>query len=227
MFLGEFKLKMNNEVIFDQAIRTADILVKMFGSKCEVAVHDFSNLESSLIHLAGTITEREIGSPITDLVLEQLRNEEVTDFANYKTTSNKGLVMKSSTVFLRNSQNEVIGALCINVDISLLIQIGGEINELISFSDDEQSKESFHTDIHEVIENMINQALEKHHKAPALLDKEEKIEVVKDLESRGAYLIKGATEYSASVLGVSKFTIYNYLQKIRTKNNFNQTKELK
>ncbi|AIF44395.1 hypothetical protein X953_15515 [Virgibacillus sp. SK37] len=220
-------LKNEKDIIFDQAIRTADILVKMFGAKCEVAVHDFSNLESSLIHLAGTITGREIGSPITDLVLEQLRSENVTDFANYKTTSNKGLVMKSSTVFLRDSEDAVIGALCINIDISLLIQIGGEIKDFISFADDGQSKESFHTDVHDVIETMTNQALQKYHKAPALLDTEEKIEVVKELESKGAYLIKGATEYSASVLGVSKFTIYNYLQKIRTESNFNQTQELR
>lgn len=220
-------MKNEKDIIFDQAIRTADILVKMFGAKCEVAVHDFSNLESSLIHLAGTITGREIGSPITDLVLEQLRSENVTDFANYKTTSNKGLVMKSSTVFLRDSEDTVIGALCINIDISLLIQIGGEIKDFISFADDEQSKESFHTDVHDVIETMTNQALQKYHKAPALLDTEEKIEVVRELESKGAYLIKGATEYSASVLGVSKFTIYNYLQKIRTESNFNQTQELR
>lgn len=220
-------LKNEKDIIFDQAIRTADILVKMFGAKCEVAVHDFSNLESSLIHLAGTITGREIGSPITDLVLEQLRSENVTDFANYKTTSNKGLVMKSSTVFLRDSEDTVIGALCINIDISLLIQIGGEIKDFISFADNEQSKESFHTDVHDVIETMTNQALQKYHKAPALLDTEEKIEVVRELESKGAYLIKGATEYSASVLGVSKFTIYNYLQKIRTESNFNQTQELR
>ncbi|MBD1221074.1 helix-turn-helix transcriptional regulator [Virgibacillus halodenitrificans] len=220
-------MKNEKDIIFDQAIRTADILVKMFGAKCEVAVHDFSNLESSLIHLAGTITGREIGSPITDLVLEQLRSENVTDFANYKTTSNKGLVMKSSTVFLRDSEDTVIGALCINIDISLLIQIGGEIKDFISFADNEQSKESFHTDVHDVIETMTNQALQKYHKAPALLDTEEKIEVVRELESKGAYLIKGATEYSASVLGVSKFTIYNYLQKIRTESNFNQTQELR
>ncbi|MEN1969818.1 PAS domain-containing protein [Lentibacillus sp. N15] len=214
-------MKNENQLVFDHAIRTANILVEMFGSNCEVAVHDFSNLEKSLIHLAGTLTDREIGSPITDLVLEQLRSENVTDFANYKTTSNKGLVMKSSTVFLKNNQGEVIGALCININISLLVQVGGEIQDFISFNDEEQSKESFHTDVHDVIESMTKQALQKYHKTPTLLDTEEKIEVVRELESKGAFLIKGATEYSASVLGVSKFTIYNYLQKIRTETNFN------
>ena len=34
-----------NEPIFKMAMRTADMLVKMFGSRCEVAVHDFSDLK--------------------------------------------------------------------------------------------------------------------------------------------------------------------------------------
>ncbi|ARD48308.1 hypothetical protein SporoP37_09140 [Sporosarcina sp. P37] len=214
---------MNNEsaLVFDHAIRTADILVEMFGAKCEVAVHDFSNLESSLIHLAGTLTGRNIGSPITDLVLEQLQKKVVTDYANYKTVSQKGSVMKSSTVFLKNQKNEVIGALCINFDISDMIQMEGAMRDFITFPEDEEKKETFYTDVHEVIQSMTQQALEKYYKPPALLETEEKVEVVRELESKGAFLIKGATEYAASVLGVSKFTIYNYLQKVRTEHSFN------
>ncbi|PIC63969.1 hypothetical protein CSV79_09265 [Sporosarcina sp. P13] len=214
---------MSNEsaLVFDHAIRTADILVEMFGTQCEVAVHDFSNLESSLIHLAGTLTGRNIGSPITDLVLEQLKKKVVTDYANYKTVSQKGSVMKSSTVFLKNSNDEVLGALCINFDISNMIQMEGALKDFITFEEDEQQKESFYKDVHEVIQSMTQQALDKYYKPPALLETDEKIEVIRELEARGAFLIKGATEYAASVLGVSKFTIYNYLQKVRTDVSFN------
>ncbi|WP_336989646.1 helix-turn-helix domain-containing protein [Bacillus infantis] len=49
---------------------------------------------------------------------------------------------------------------------------------------------------------------------------EEKVECVRQLEEKGAFLIKGATDYVANVLGVSKFTVYNYLQKIRTESEF-------
>ncbi|PID25443.1 transcriptional regulator [Sporosarcina sp. P7] len=217
------ELEKENKLVFDHAIRTADILVEMFGSKCEVAVHDFSSLEKSLIHLAGSVTGRDVGSPITDLVLQQLKNGHGEDFANYKTVSGKGSVMKSSTVFLKDSHDRVIGALCINFDISLLIQLGGEVQEIISFKEDVQRNENFYTDVHEVIQSMTRQALEKHFKAPALLDTEEKIEVIRELESKDTFLIKGATEYIASVLGVSKFTIYNYLQKVRMEQSFNNS----
>ena len=68
---------MNNEmetVIFNQAIETTDTLVKMLGKHSEVAVHDFHNLGNSLIHLAGSVTKRKTGSPITNLVLQELKN---------------------------------------------------------------------------------------------------------------------------------------------------------
>ncbi|MGA8941349.1 MAG: PAS domain-containing protein, partial [Thermoactinomyces sp.] len=107
-----------DQPIFDFAIRTADVLVNMFGKHCEVAVHDFSNLKQSLIHLAGSVTAREIGSPATDLILNQLAKKQdgIKDLCNYQTQSQNGNILKSSTVFLRNKNNKVIGALCINYD---------------------------------------------------------------------------------------------------------------
>jgi predicted transcriptional regulator YheO len=217
---GEEIVKESDEHVFDLAIRTAEMLVKMFGSRCEVAVHDFSDLKKSLIYLAGNVTGREIGSPITDLVLTELvkQKSEINDIPNYKTQSSKGIIMKSSTVFLRDLEQKVIGALCINYDISLLMQFDREIEEFISF---EQTKsENFYTTVQDVIQNMVDQVLHEFKKAPTVMTLEDKIECVRLLEGKGAFLIKGSTEYLASVLGVSKFTIYNYLQKIRTQNEY-------
>lgn len=219
------ELKESNRPIFDLAIRTADMLVKMFGSRCEVAVHDFSDLKRSLIHLAGSVTGRKIGSPITDLVLNELakKDHDIEDIPSYKTQSNKGNVMKSATIFLRDIHGKIIGALCINYDISLLMQFGGEIEEFIRFDDHQHSKsENFFTSVQEVIHEMVEQVLVGFKKAPSLMTLDEKVECVRQLEEKGTFLIKGATDYVASVLGVSKFTVYNYLQKIRTINEFQQ-----
>ncbi|GGE27055.1 DNA-binding protein [Pullulanibacillus camelliae] len=212
----------NNDLIFRQAVRTADILVEMLGAHCEVAVHDFRNLEESLIYVAGTITGRSIGGPITDLVLQELKkpSDEIMDIPNYRTVSKNGHVMKSSTVFLRDLEDEIIGALCINIDISLLIQLGAEINDFLSIAEEEKSSENFYTSVQDVVEDMVRQVLQSFNKAPTLLEMDEKIECVRILEEKGAFLIKGSTEYLASMMGVSKYTIYNYLQKIRVDTTF-------
>ncbi|KGR77603.1 helix-turn-helix transcriptional regulator [Ureibacillus manganicus] len=215
-------MKKEHETIFDQACRTADTLVAMFGQRCEVAVHDFSNLEESLFYLKGNLTNRKKGAPITNLVLQELKKDdlEIADITNYETILKTGSVLKSSTIFLRDSSNHVIGALCINYDISLLIQISGEIEELLKFNKSEQKTENFYSSVHEVLEDMVNSVLKDFPKAQTLLDMEEKIECVSKLEEKGAFLIKGSVEYLSEVLGVSKFTIYNYLKKIREEKEF-------
>lgn len=221
------KLNESHRPIFDLAIRTADMLVKMFGSRCEVAVHDFSDLRKSLIHIAGNVTGREIGSPITDLVLNELAKpkKEIEDIPNYKTQTKKGNIMKSATIFLRNHEEKVIGALCLNYDISLLMQFGGEIEEFINFDEQQEKSESFFTSVQDVTHEMVEQVLHGFKKAPSIMSLDEKVECVRQLDEKGTFLIKGATEYVASVLGVSKFTIYNYLQKIKSINEF-QSEEL-
>ncbi|WP_227551367.1 transcriptional regulator [Metabacillus sediminilitoris] len=212
----------HNEAIFDMAIRTADMLVKMFGSKCEVAVHDFTDLKKSLIHLAGNVTGRKIGSPITDLVLKELANpnEDINDIPNYKTQSEKGQIMKSSTVFLKDQHNKPIGALCINYDISLFMQFNGVVEEFIHFNNNETTTESFYATVQDVIHGMVDEVLLGFKKAPSDMTITEKIECVRILEKKGTFLIKGSTDYVAHALGVSKFTVYNYLQKIRTMNEY-------
>src|SRR5699024_7583463 len=95
-----------NQLIFDLAKRTADTIVKTFGKNCEVAVHDFSNfnLNESLIYLAGSVTNREVGSPATNLVLEELKKppSKVQDIPNYESHAKNKVMLKSSTLFLRD-----------------------------------------------------------------------------------------------------------------------------
>lgn len=44
------------------------------------------------------------------------------------------------------------------------------------------------------------------------LSKDEKIQIVNDLDKKGFFLVKKSTEKLADFLGLSRFTIYNYLK---------------
>lgn len=48
------------------------------------------------------------------------------------------------------------------------------------------------------------------------LDRREKQEVVRVLEGRGAFSVRHGVETVAGALGVSRFTVYNYLNRERT-----------
>jgi predicted transcriptional regulator YheO len=42
----------------------------------------------------------------------------------------------------------------------------------------------------------------------------QKVRVVHDLERRGIFLIKGAVDEVARLLGVSRYTVYNYRKEV-------------
>jgi hypothetical protein len=52
-------------------------------------------------------------------------------------------------------------------------------------------------------------------KTPAAMTREEKMEVVKRLEERGAFLVKRSAEQVAEALDLSRYTIFAYLKEIR------------
>lgn len=57
-------------------------------------------------------------------------------------------------------------------------------------------------------------AMERRHGMPlAELDRKSKQEVVRLLEARGAFAVRHGVETVAGALGVSRFTVYNYLNR--------------
>ncbi|MFI2293004.1 helix-turn-helix domain-containing protein [Streptomyces niveus] len=60
-------------------------------------------------------------------------------------------------------------------------------------------------------------ALERRHGMPlSELDRRTKQSVVRSLEARGAFAVRHGVETVAGALGVSRFTVYNYLNRSET-----------
>lgn len=207
------------EYIFRILEQMADAIVNTFGRGCEVAVHDLSNLQKSLVYIAGEVTKRKIGAPITDLVVKVLHQEgrEIKDIFNYKTTTSEGKVLKSTTAFIRNSSGKVIGAFCINFDTTDFSNACHALDAFINTIDfgDYGKAETFASTISETIGALVEQAVSEIGKQPSTMSKAERIKFVGALERQGTFQIKGAVDQVAIMLGVSKYTVYNYLQKIR------------
>ena len=53
-------------------------------------------------------------------------------------------------------------------------------------------------------------------KQPISMSKEEKIKLIQLLEYQGVFLLRGAVDFLAKSLGISKYTVYNYLKEIRS-----------
>lgn len=51
------------------------------------------------------------------------------------------------------------------------------------------------------------------------MKKNQKLEAVRQMQDRGIFIVKGGIEKAAAALGVTRYTIYNYLEQIRATEN--------
>lgn len=217
----------DNEWLFKTLAQIADAIVGSFPRNFEVVVHDLSQPRESIQHIAGDVTHRKVGGPVTDLVIKALHQEggNIRDRHNYKTNTRDGRVLKSSTVFIRDPKGEVVGAFCINFDMTDYLNAVHSLEMFSSTAADlnvPEKVETFATSITETIEALFNQAVAKIGKQSASMSTEEKTELVKELETSGVFQIKGAVDQVALLMGVSKYTVYNYLKKIRAEEGLNR-----
>lgn len=216
-----------NETIFTILKQIADAIVSTFPRDLEAVVHDLSQPQKSIKYIAGDVTRRKIGGPITDLVVKALHREgrDIRDRLNYKTTSSDGRALKSTTVFIRDSRGDVVAALCINIDMTDFLNAVHVLNSFTSTENDfngSEKAETFAMSIAETIEVLLQQAVVKIGKQPSSMSIEEKIELVKELEASGVFQIKGGIDQAALLIGVSKYTVYNYLKKIHAEQELNR-----
>ncbi len=194
-------------------------VAKTFGKNCEVVLHDFNNFQSSIIAIEnGHVTGRSVGSPMTEIGLQAIRKGNTNDnILNYTGKSTDGRALKSSTMFINDENGQVIGCLCINFDMSELIVAQNAIQELTQTEgkDDLKQHDYLSNSVNDVLSSIVSNTLEEVGKPVAYMSKDEKVNIVKRLDEQGAFLIKGAIDYVAKVLCVSRYTIYNYLDEIR------------
>lgn len=205
----------------EAVIQTVEGLYKMLGSRYEIIVHDLSHVESSIVSLHGTITGRHIGGPVTNYLLQILKTygDEAPNSINYKNVLPDGRVLRSSTMFIRDNESHIIGSLCINQDMTDYIVTSKLLREMTNFEEQKANEiktdEIFTRDINEMMESVVRSELNMGSKPAAYMQKEDKLAFVKDLESKGIFDVKGAVEFVAECLGVTNFTIYNYLKEVR------------
>jgi predicted transcriptional regulator YheO len=196
-------------------------LQRMLGGRFEVILHDLSHVESSIVMLEGDVTHRRIGGPATNYLLKLLREggDGAENSVNYKTVLPDGRVLRSSTIFIRDDQGKIIGSLCVNQDLTDYIVARNLLEDVSSFSvrDLEPPKETFAQDISEVMESVVDTEVSLFQKPVAYMQKEDKLSIVAKLEQKGIFAVKNAVEYVAERLGVSNFTVYNYLKEVRGK----------
>lgn len=196
------------------------LLEEHFGKKCEVVLHDFSaEHNQTIVDIRnGEVTGREIGGCTTNLGLEIMNGTvPADDQFNYITYAPDGRILKSSSIYFHNSQGEAIGSLCLNLDITDTIYFEKCLREYNQFGDfkNDAPHEIFTPNVNELLDRLIEQCILKFGKSPKTLTKEEKMQFISELDDKGAFVITKSSDRVYSLLGISRYTFYTYLDTVR------------
>lgn len=201
----------------------ADGLGKHFGSNCEFVIHDYSrDFESTIVAITnGNVTGRTVNQGGTIVGLSVLQGMEKNDGKfNYFRQTFDGRYIRSSTIYLKNDEGDIVGAFGINLDITDLVRANNFLKDFTRMEEEEKKTETvLFNHVNDLLISMINDSIAYVGTPVAHMTKQQKIDGINYLASRGAMHIKNAGEEIAKYYDISKFTIYNYL------NNGGENKE--
>ena len=210
---------MTEDSSLEMLVSTAHGIARQFGKDCEVCIHDLSvkDLEHTIIFIInGHVSGRKIGDGASKVVLETLeaieKGDIIVDHLGYRTTTQDGRILKSSTVFLKDSTGKYRWVLGINYDVTALMNVDTALQSITTVeSRDSNGDGQIPLNVNDLLDNLINQSVKRIGKPPALMNKEEKIQAIQFLRDAGAFLITKSGDKVSNFYGISKFTLYSYI----------------
>jgi len=222
--------------LLQQYIKLTEFMGLALGPDYEVALHDLTNKDHSIIAIANShISGRKLGAPLTNMALGILRDRsyDAADYClQYHGVSVNGKDLRSNTFFIKQN-GTLIGLLCINFDDSRYRDVCDRILSLChpdlfvtnvlsqnSTSWDEAledcpAPEKFRNSADAVAADAINRELDRMGVTPEQLTPEKRLQVIAALEAGGLFLLKGAVKSAAASLQCSPASVYRYITQIK------------
>lgn len=194
-------------------------LAAEFGKNCEVVVHDLSrkHIDNSIVYIEnGQITNRKVGGGPTAAVLDALTHhpEDLKDSYAYLTRTDNGRILKSSTIYIKDDDGTPKYVLSINFDITNMLAFEGSIKQLTECEGSKNSNDTprhIAQDVNELLDELIQQSVELVGVPVAFMSKDDKIKAINFLNDAGAFLITKSGDKVSKYFGISKYTLYSYV----------------
>ena len=183
-----------------------------------MVIHDVGakHPEHSIVAIEnGHVTGRKVGDGASHVVLEQIGHDDdqVSDQLCYLTRTKDGKTLKSSSVYIHDEHGKVAAILGINYDISSLLMVEDAVHELIDTKDKTQGEPEKIVNVNDLLDELIAQSVALVGKPVALMNKEDKMRAIGFLSQNGAFLVTKSGDKIAKYFGISKYTLYSYIDK--------------
>lgn len=199
--------------MLDFCKRMAKALAAQFGDNCEIVVHDLTQADNTIVAIEnGHVSHRKIGDGPSHIVLEAMKkgNGDLKDQLGYLAKTHDGRIVKSSTIYIRDESDKCIGVFSINYDLTGLLMAEGAIKSIINHEESEKA-ERIPQNVNDLLDDLIDQSVANVGKPVALMTKEDKIRAIQFLNTSGAFLITKSGDKVAKHFGISKYTLYSYI----------------
>jgi len=218
------KLTPRDQEILDSYGEFCERLSVYLGPSFEIVLHSLGNLEHSAIRvLNGFHTGRTVGAPITNTALTMLtriRSQDEDDgYLNYFSETKDGSPIKAATIPVFAEAGKIIGLVCINfsLDTPLSSLVAGLIpprpGDLVSLAP-QAPRENYVSNasdlVSETIADVRREVLDDY-SVPASNKNKAIIALLRD---RGVFNFKNSIAECASLLGVSRTTVYMHLRNL-------------
>ena len=205
---------------FQFYFRLARALARQFGPSCEVVVHDLESKdpERSIVAIEnGHVSGRQIGDGPSHIVLDALNGDRahLQDHLAYLTKTKDGRILKSSTVYILDDEGKARGIFSVNYDITLMLSMESALRAFTATDQSESEPAPISRNVSDLLDELIAQSVDVVGKPTALMSKEEKIRAIQFLNDSGAFLITKAGDRISRFFGISKYTLYNYIDEAK------------
>lgn len=196
-------------------------LAAQFGDNCEIVVHDLArnHLDNSIVHIEnGHVTNRKLGGSPSRVVLDALKHRDgpLKDQLAYLTKTDSGRILKSSTIYINDEEGNPRYLLSINFDITNLIALESSISSITNCPSEKENTakkpERITQDVNDLLDDLIEQSVDLVGVPVPLMSKDDKIKAINFLNEAGAFLITKSGDKVAKYFGISKYTLYSYVE---------------
>lgn len=202
--------------------RLAKAIAQHFGPNCEVVVHDLesNDPERSIVAIEnGHVSGRQVGDGPSHVVLDALNGDRsnLQDRLAYLTKTRDGKILKSSTLYIRDDSGTARGIFSINYDITLMLAMEETLRQFTATAPEttEDTPEPIARNVSDLLDELIEQSVKRVGKPVALMTKEDKVKAIRFLNDTGAFLITKSGGKICKFFGISKYTLYSYIEEAK------------
>ncbi|HEX2814278.1 MAG TPA: PAS domain-containing protein [Sphingopyxis sp.] len=191
---------------------TAEAVATLLHPYAEVVLHDLRT--GHVVRIWNSFTERKAGDPSNLNGAGDIFPDDQAVLGPYEKALTSQGRTKSITAGLRNDENELIGFLCINLDVTMLDRLQAVVAAFAS-PELKRPEPIYRNDIQQHINYLVRDYSIRVNKPIDNLTRAERVELVALVDNDGLFQARNSALLVAKAMKISRASVYNLLADIR------------